>query len=424
MKFVADLQIHSKYARATSPEMTIENLAKWAKIKGIKVMGTGDFTHPEWFAHLKQSLIPAEPGLYVYKGDPDVQNGVPSERATRFMMTCETSHIYTKNGRGRRVHILFWAPSLEVAAKINTQLSWVGNLKSDGRPILGIDVKELTKIVLNADASCMVIPAHAWTPWFSVFGSMSGFDSLQECFDELTPHIRAIETGLSSDPPMNWRLSQLDNVALVSNSDSHSLQRIGREANVFDTDLSYEGICNAVKDKDPKRFLYTVEFYPEEGKYHFDGHRACNISFSPKETKAHAGKCPVCGKSLTIGVLYRVEQLADRPEGFELPGAIPFKNFIPLDEIVAESMGVTTKTKRVEQAYFDLCEKLGGELHILDDIDTKEIAAQGYDVVAEGIARMRQNKVKRVAGYDGEYGRITLFEEGEQKDITSQKSLF
>lgn len=420
MKFVADLHIHSKFARATSPAMEIPYIAQWARLKGVRVIATGDFTHPQWFEHLKQSLIPAEPGLFVWNKDPERETG----NATRFMLTVETSHIYSKNGKGHRVHLLVFAPSFETVEKINTQLSWIGNIKSDGRPILGLDAKEMVKIVLNIDSSCMVVPAHAWTPWFSVFGSMSGFDSLQECFDEYASQIFAIETGISSDPLMNWRLSQLDNLALISNSDSHSVQRIGREANVFDTELSYAGIIDAIKSHDPKKFLYTIEFYPEGGRYHFDGHRLCNISFSPEQTKAHGGKCPVCGKSLVLGTLYRVEQLADRPEGFALPNAIPFRNAMPLDEVIAQSFGVTTKTKKVMDAYIDLCKTFGGEINVLLDADASEIARHGYDVVAQGITRMRQEKVEKIAGYDGEYGVIKLFSDEDRANIGMQKSLF
>lgn len=836
MKFIADLHIHSKFARATSPAMEIPYIAQWARLKGVRVIATGDFTHPQWFEHLKQSLIPAEPGLFVWNKDPERETG----NATRFMLTVETSHIYSKNGKGHRVHLLVFAPSFETVEKINTQLSWIGNIKSDGRPILGLDAKEMVKIVLNIDSSCMVVPAHCllpdtvihtkddllkpiqhihkgdfvithkntwrrvievfkrpyngkvyrikprnfslgltttsehpfyaiktrknchwsngickpphinldrcknkyfrnykpewipaeklekgdvliyprflnifqnhqeidlkeitkevglevnssqgfiapignkitqikqfisidknfcklagyylaegytnsrdlisfafsnkeknyieevidlmkkvfgfdkepklktnrsggieilfcskilyetfsqlfyssntvqnastkslpawalglpldlqvelfkcwwrgdagytasrllmnqmkiillrlgivpsiyvdtrdsynsrpkhfiqgrkinarydmyslnrlsfyedkfnllkepefakvakynkgnkhgwiddnyiylpiydieiknyrgevynleveednsyvcefatvhncWTPWFSVFGSMSGFDSLQECFDEYASQIFAIETGISSDPLMNWRLSQLDNLALISNSDSHSVQRIGREANVFDTELSYAGIIDAIKSRDPKKFLYTIEFYPEGGRYHFDGHRLCNISFSPEQTKAHGGKCPVCGKSLVLGTLYRVEQLADRPEGFILPNAIPFRNAMPLDEVIAQSFGVTTKTKKVMDAYIDLCKTFGGEINVLLDADASEIARHGYDVVAQGITRMRQEKVEKIAGYDGEYGVIKLFSDEDRANIGMQKSLF
>lgn len=834
MKFIADLQIHSKYSRATSPKMVIEGLSCWAKIKGIKVMGTGDFTHPIWLGELKEKLIPAEPGLFVWRDDPDLKTD-NRQLATRFMLTAETSHIYSKGGKVRRVHLLIWAPSFEAVEKINTRLSWVGNLKSDGRPIIGMDSKELVKIVLDADPAAMVIPAHCllpntlihtrnsfltsiqdvkkgqlvfthkgrwrpvekvlhrpykgkvlsikpyyfrlgltttpehpffalkthknchwsngickpsheynssctkkyyrqyspqwipagrlgrgdvllfprflhayvnhsviavdkiaetevkfssgshvwgggtrsfripkrilvtkefcrltgyflaegyvngrdamgftfhkdeqeyiqdvaalmkhifgiadakkrtlsgngvemtfysrivqelfahlcyasrehsaatkamplwmlglapelqveifrgwwrgdkgytssralmnqikvillrlgiipsiyedtrekhrvrghhyfgdreirarypsygitrlsffvdtfdllrepefmhfrsrsdvrhgwvderyiylpirdietneydgqvynleveedgsyvsefatvhncWTPWFSVFGSMSGFDSLAECFDELTPQIRAIETGLSSDPGMNWRLSQLDNVAIVSNSDSHSLERIGREANVFDAELSYEGIVNAVKSKDPSKFLFTIEFFPEEGKYHYDGHRLCGTRMSPIETKKYGGKCPKCKRSVTVGVMARVEELADRPVGYVPEGAIPYKNLVPFDEIIAEALGVQSKTKKVYAIYHKLCAALGGELPLLLDGDLERIAQFSDERIAEGMRRVREGKLEIAPGYDGEYGKIKIFNDKEPISERPQASFF
>jgi uncharacterized protein (TIGR00375 family) len=415
MRFIADLQIHSKYSRATSSKMVIEELAKWAKIKGIKVIGTGDFTHPLWFSELKSKLKPAEPGLFIWQNDPD-------KDPTRFMLTAETSHIYSKGGKIRRVHLLIWAPSFEAVEKINTRLSWAGNLKSDGRPILGMDAKELLKIVLDADPNAMVIPAHAWTPWFSVFGSMSGFDSLAECFEELTPHIYAIETGLSSDPMMNWRLSQLDAVSIVSNSDSHSLERIGREANVFDAELSYQGIIEAVKSKDTSRFIFTIEFFPEEGKYHYDGHRACGVRLSPEETKKLGGKCPKCGKPVTVGVMSRVEELADRPPGYIPQGRVPFKNLVPLDEIIAEAFGVQSKTKKVYDVYYKLCTAFGGELPLLLEGDLSRIAQFSDSRVAEGVKRVREGRITVEPGYDGEYGKIKIF--GKEETAKLQTSLF
>lgn len=314
MKIITDFHIHSKYARATSPNMNLENLSVWAEKKGIQVISTGDFTHPVWFKELKEKLEPAEQGLYKLKG---------AESPTRFILTTELSCIYTKKGKGRRVHLLLFAPSLETVEKINTQLGWIGNLKSDGRPMLGIDAKEVVKITLAASPECLVVPAHIWTPWYSVFGSKSGFDSLEECFDEYTKYIYAIETGLSSDPAMNWRLSALDNITLISNSDAHSPPKIGREANVFNVEMSYGAISEAIKTKDPAKFLYTIEFFPEEGKYHYDGHRLCKVSLPPEKSKKLNNICPACGKPLTIGVLNRVEELADRPEGIK-PKGEPF----------------------------------------------------------------------------------------------------
>lgn len=418
MRIIADLQIHSKYARATSSLMVIEELAKWAKLKGIKVMGTGDFTHPFWLRELKDKLKPAEPGLFVSKDDL-----VLEAEATRFMLTAETSHIYTKNNQVRRIHLLIWAPSFEAVEKINQQLVLRGaNLSSDGRPIMGINAKELLKIVLDVDESAMVIPAHIWTPWFSVFGSMSGFDSLEECFEEMTPQIHAIETGLSSSPAMNWRLSQLDKVAIVSNSDSHSLQKIGREANVFDTELSYNGIVEAVKSKNPQKFLYTIEFFPEEGKYHYDGHRNCKYSVNPSESKSDV--CPVCGRKMTIGVLHRVEELADRPVGYTQPNVIPFKNLVPLNEIVAESFGVGVASKKVKEEYQKLIGKIGSEFKVLLDASESELKAATLAEVVEGIIRVREGRLHIEPGYDGEYGKIKIFDETERQGVKAQTALF
>ena len=350
MKFIADFHIHSKYSRATARDMDLESLDKWAKIKGIKVLGTGDFTHPEWFENLKKKLIPAEPSLFKLK------NG---NSQTRFILTAEISCIYSKNNKVRKIHIIVFAPSLEVVEKINARLGSIGNVKSDGRPILGLDAKELAKIILGISEDCFIVPAHAWTPWFSIFGSKSGFNSIEECFEEYSKYIYAIESGLSSDPAMNWRLSALDKIAIISNSDCHSPSKIGREANVFDLPfLSYPSIITAIKSKDPQNFLYTIEFFPEEGKYHYDGHRACGISLSPEESKKYNNICPTCGKSLTIGVMNRVAELADRPVGFKPEGAIPFKSLVPLEEIIAESLGVGTASKRVAKEYKELTKKL------------------------------------------------------------------
>ncbi|MEK7542278.1 MAG: endonuclease Q family protein [Patescibacteria group bacterium] len=415
MRFVGDFHIHSKYARATSQDMNLENLDKWAKIKGIKVISPGDFTHPLWFKELQEKLEPAEQGLYKLKG---------SNLDTRFLLTTELSCIYTKGGRGRRVHLLVFAPLLEAVEKINTRLGWQGNLKADGRPIIGIDAKEVVKIALDASSDCMVVPAHAWTPWFSVFGSKSGFNSLEECFDEYTKYIYAIETGLSSDPAMNWRLSALDKVAIISNSDSHSLPKIGREANVFDAEVSYFAIADAIKKKDPTKFLFTVEFFPEEGKYHYDGHRLCGISLAPEESKKLNNMCPKCGRPLTIGVLNRVAELADRPEDFVPSGAVPFKSLIPLQEIIADALGLGVASKQVQQEYEALIQKLGNEFAVLLDAEPSALREATLPEIAEGIMRVREGKVNIEPGYDGEYGKIKIFGEGEQQTVTTQKSLF
>src|SRR4030066_776647 len=334
MRFIADLHIHSKYSRATSPEMSPENIWKWAQIKGIAVIGTGDFTHPGWFKELNEKLEPRASGLFMLKKEFQSDDIPDSCRADiSFMLTAEISCIYSKNGKTRKIHSLIFVPDFTDAAKINLSLSKIGNLKADGRPILGLNAKELLRIVMDASPDAMLVPAHAWTPHFSVFGSESGFDSLSECFEELTPHVYSIETGLSSDPSMNWRLSSLDHITLISNSDAHSPAKLGREANIFDTEISYKAIRNAIRNK--KGFVGTVEFFPEEGKYHYDGHRSCSISLAPEETIKNNYLCPACGRKVTIGVMPRVEKLADRPDGFKPQKAPKFHSLIPLTETMA-----------------------------------------------------------------------------------------
>ena len=420
MRIIADLHIHSRYSRAVSKEMTLENLGYWARLKGINVMGTGDFTHPQWIKEIKDKLEPAEDGLYRIKNQESRIKG--SE--TRFMLTVEISSIYSKGGKTRRIHNLIFVPSIQAAEKINAQLGWRGNLKSDGRPILGLDSKELAKIVLNIDSKAMIVPAHCWTPWFSIFGSMSGFNSIDECFEEYSKYIFAVETGLSSDPAMNWRWSHLDKVALISNSDSHSLQRIGREANVFDTELSYGGLVEAIKSHDPKKFLYTVEFYPEEGKYHYDGHRLCKFSASPEETKRLNKLCPNCGKTVTVGVMNRVDELADRPPGGKPEIVIPFKSLVPLDEIIAESFGLGVASQKVKKEYQALVEKMNSEFTVLVDASNSDLASATVPEVMEGIKRVREGRLHIEPGYDGEYGKVKIFEDGERKAAIRQTTLF
>ncbi|MDI6820865.1 MAG: endonuclease Q family protein [Patescibacteria group bacterium] len=427
MKFIADIEIHSKYARAVSPQMVLENLALWATKKGIKVLGTGDFTHPAWFKDIKEKLEPAEPGLYQIKEKYVLKsNGVHNPRDTRFILSGEISCVYTKNSRGRRVHHLIYAPSIEIAEKINAQLGWIGNIKSDGRPIIGIDSKELFKVLLTASPDCVLIPAHVWTPWFGVFGSKSGFNSLHECFDELTPQIFAIETGLSSDPPMNWRIPFLDDKTIISSSDSHSLIRIGREATIFDTDLSYQGIMSALKDKKGKELAGTIEFFPEEGRYHYDGHKECKVVWAPEQTKKHKGICPNCGKPVTVGVMARIDELADpkRPQGFKPVWAKPFYNFVPFDEVIGESLGVGKASKSVWIEYENAIEQFGSEFNILINATEKDLRSGLIPIIAEGVIRMRQGKVHIEPGYDGEYGKIKIFEEQERKELEAQKGLF
>ncbi len=430
MKIVADLQIHSKYSRAVSPQMVLENLDKWARIKGINVLGTGDLTHPLWLKEIKQKLEPAEPGLFKLKKQYKIDSfgRLNNGLEPRFMLTGEISCIYSKGGKVRRVHHLYLVPDIATAEKINIKLSFIGNLKSDGRPILGLDSKKFLEICLEASPDVMVIPAHAWTPWFSIFGSKSGFDSIEECFEDLSKHIYAIETGLSSDPAMNWRLSALDKKAIVSNSDSHSPTRIGREANVFDTELSYPKIIEAIKSKDPKKFLYTVEFFPEEGRYHYDGHRVCKVSFSPEETKKYNSICPKCKRPLTIGVLYRVAELADRPSGFKPANPVPYKSAIPLDQIIADSIGLagtgnTGWPKRVLHEYERLIKNFGNEFNVLLEISKEELKTGTLPEIAEGITKVRKGRVHIEPGYDGEYGKIKIWTANEREAASSQVSL-
>ncbi|MDO8524559.1 MAG: endonuclease Q family protein [bacterium] len=415
MKFIADLHIHSKYSRATSPKTDLEHLSESAKIKGIKVLSTGDFTHPIWFAELKQKLEPAEPGLFKLR---------TGDNGTRFVLSSEISCIYKKNDRVRKIHILTLAPSFEAVEKINTKLNTIGNLKSDGRPILGLDAKELAKIIFNASPDCIIIPAHIWTPWFSLFGSKSGFDKIEDCFEEITPQIFALETGLSSDPKMNWQLSALNRFSLVSNSDCHSPEKIGREANVFDTDLSYFAIKEVLQKKDKTKFLFTIEFFPEEGKYHYDGHRVCNICFSPEQTKKHNAICPVCKKPLVVGVSNRVAELADRPFGFKPENAIPYKSSVPLRELIGEALGVGSNSKKVDIEYQKLIKNCGSELDILLEMPIEKLREKTLPDIAKAIDLMRQGKVQAIPGYDGVFGKIKVLGEQTKNKKIGQPKLF
>jgi uncharacterized protein (TIGR00375 family) len=423
MRFIADLHIHSKYSRATSKDMAPEALWRWAQLKGITVVGTGDFTHPAWLMELTEKLEPAGNGLFRLKKEFQSKDIPDSVRAdVFFMLSSEISCIYKKNGRTRKIHSIVYVPDLIDCAKINIALSRIGNLASDGRPILGLDAKVLLKIVMDTCPHAMFVPAHAWTPHFSVFGAESGFDSLEECFEELTPHIHAIETGLSSDPPMNWRWSALDRITLISNSDAHSPAKMGREANIFDTEISYSAIADAITTK--KNFLGTIEFFPEEGKYHYDGHRACGINLSPKETIRHNYLCPQCGRRVTVGVMHRVEKLADRVDGFKLEGALPFYSVIPLTEILAETLEVGVASKAVDQEYQKLIQRLGSEFKILLDSSLTDIERVASPIIREAIARVRQGNVHITPGFDGEFGKIKIFEGAERKQIKGQATLF
>lgn len=403
MRLIADLHIHSKYSRACSQQLTPETIDLWCRYKGINLVGTGDFTHPRWLTELKNSLIEAETGLYKIKN---------SSSDTRFLLTSEISCIYSQGGKTRRLHICVLAPNFETVDKIIADFDRRGfNLRSDGRPIIGLSAKNLAETILNIEPRCLVIPAHAWTPWFAVFGSKSGFDSLQECFEEMTPHIYAIETGLSSDPPMNWQLSALDGITLISNSDAHSPANLGREANVFDIEpnkLSYDEIYEIIKTKNKKKFLYTIEFFPEEGKYHFDGHADCKYSAHPAESKKQKNICPICKKELTLGVLHRVNDLADRAEkDISADKHVPYKNLIPLQEIIAAAFGVNKNSRKVQAEYLNLA-KNNSEFEILLDLNGDALKKITGEEIAEKIIEMREGKIKIEPGYDGVFGKISI----------------
>jgi len=396
--------------------MEVETLARWAKKKGITLLGTGDFTHPTYFAELRSKLAPSGVGLFRLKKE---------DQGIQYILTTEVSNIYTQNEKVRRIHNLIFAPSFEVVEAIRSKLGNLGKLSSDGRPIFSFPAKDLAKMILDISPDCLIIPAHAWTPWFSIFGANSGFDSIEECFGEMSRHIRAIETGLSSDPEMNWRLSVLDPITLISNSDAHSPNRLGREANAFDCALDYNEIVGTIRNKDRRKLLFTIEFFPEEGKYHYDGHRHCGVIFSPTQTKTNQFLCPKCHKKLTVGVMHRVEELADRPEGFIPKNAIPSIHLIPLEEIIAEALGVRVGTKAVEAEYERLIDKGGSEFRILLDATPDELASFVPPNILNGIVRMRQGKVSIIPGHDGVYGKITLFpDKKEGEESKEQLKLF
>jgi len=414
--FYADLHVHSKYSRATGQDADLERFSLWARKKGLAVVATGDFTHPAWFAELREKLIPAEPGLFRLKPEieRDVEARLPAAcRAqtapTRFFLEVEISTIYRKGDKTRKVHHLLFAPDLASAERLTLALARIGNLKSDGRPILGLDSRHLLDITLNAGTGCFLIPAHVWTPWFSVLGSKSGFDAVADCYGDLAPHVFALETGLSSDPLMNWRVSGLDRYRLVSNSDAHSPPKLGREACVFNSALSFHAMREALATG--QGYGGTVEFFPEEGKYHLDGHRKCNVCLMPAESRRHRGLCPVCGKPLTIGVMNRIEELADRPEGAHAP--YPFRSAVPLAEVLGELLGVGPQSRRVETAYESLLDQVAPELPLLLDVPLETLARRAAPRFVEALRRIRTGQVIREGGYDGEYGTVRLFTEAE-----------
>jgi len=427
MDFIADLHIHSHHSMATSKQLRPEYLDYWAKIKGIKVVGTGDFTHPEWLKELKEKLEPAEDGLFKLKNKYKIPHFLPEtqENEVRFMLSAEISNIYKKQGVVRKIHSVILAPDFESVESYQNKLSSMNfNITSDGRPILGLDVKDLLEITMEISDRNFFIPAHIWTPWFSVFGSKSGFDRMEDCFEDLSHHIHAVETGLSTDPPLNWMCSFLDQYTLLSNSDAHSPEKLGRNANLFRSELSYDAMIEAIKTGDPSKFGGTIDMYPQEGKYHYDGHRKCQVRWSPVETLKHHGICPVCGKKVTVGVTNRIVKLSDREDITQKENRLPYYSLIPLKEMVSEIEGVGEKSKKVSKRYEQLINKAGSEFNLLHFQPLDQVREVAGDVIAEGIRRMRNNEVIIKEGYDGEYGQIKVFQPDEVKYLTTQESLF
>ena len=402
MSYVADLHLHSPFARGTSKQLTFDNLAQWAKVKGIDLLASADFTHPAWFEETCEKLRESGDGVYEYGG-------------VKFLLGTEINCAGDQGGRHRRVHLLVFAPSLDTVGRINAAFAAFGRLDADGRPTLKLTPREFVSRLLDIDSRCIVVPAHAWTPWFGVFGSKSGFDSLEECFGDMAGHIYAVETGLSSEPAMNWRIPELDNVSIVSFSDAHSLPKMGRELTVFEGDLSYDGFADALRTQS---IAYTVEFFPEEGKYHLSGHRKCGVSYTTRETELNGGKCPVCGRRLTLGVMHRVEELAQREietstddDGFTRADSDrpPFKMLVSLQQIIAEGVGVGPSSKRVQAEYDRLAGEFGSELSVLNEAATSEVATVAGERIADGLARVRRGDIVIEPGYDGQYGAVKVW---------------
>jgi uncharacterized protein (TIGR00375 family) len=410
MKFIADFHLHSKYSRATGQETDLEHLTQAAKEKGISLLGTGDFTHPAWLYELKTKLKPVGRGLFEY-------------RQVFFILTTEVCNLFREKEEGKKIHNLIFSPSFEIVDKINFHLAKYGNLTVDGRPMLNLSARDFVKMMMGISEEIIIIPGHIWTPWFSLFGSRSGFDQIEDCFGDQTKYIFALETGLSSDPAMNWRWSKLDSYILISNSDAHSPTKLGREANVFSEKVDYFEIKKILQEKDREKFLFTIEFFPEEGKYHFDGHRRCQVRFSPQQTYENKNICPVCHGPLTIGVMNRVESLSDRPPGYQPPQAIPFKRLIPLKEIIAEARKVGVDTETVKAEYKNLIENFGPEFSILLDLPKEQLNQNFPQKIAEGIINVREEKVEIIPGYDGNFGKIKVIRK-EEKHEMKQMSLF
>lgn len=405
MKWIADFHLHSKYSGGTSPQMEPVQMAAWAAKKGLNLLGTGDFTHPVYLAELKKIMVPAEPGLFRLKSHQQQSGG---KRAIRFVLSSEVGLFFRQGEKWRKIHLIIVAPSFEVVDRINARFSSFGDLKEDGRPKLWFPLTGCIDLVRSISETCWLIPAHIWSPWFSLFGAFSGFDSLEEAVGDHLSAMDGIETGLSSDPAMNRRVSALDLLPLISSSDAHSLPKLGREATILEAPADLDAIRSAIRSHDPTRFLYTIEFYPEEGKYHYDGHRGCKVSLSPKETKGLHRKCPVCGKRLTIGVLHRVEDLADRSTGKQIREKIPARYLVPLIEIISEAMGKRVEAKGVTDTYERLVSSGENELRILIDLPPEELATFVPPLILEGILRMRSGRVTKIPGYDGIYGKISV----------------
>ncbi len=435
MRYIADLHIHSHYSRATSKASHLYGLAAWAQIKGINVIGTGDFTHPRWYQELRDNLIEAEPGFFKLKPckKEDLSELVPpcivpDISNIRFVLTAEISSIYKRHDRVRKVHNLIFAPDFDSVSQINSTLAGLGNIESDGRPILGLDSRDLLEIVLEKIPDGFLVPAHIWTPWFSLFGSKSGFESIEECFADLSPHIFALETGLSSDPEMNRLVSALDRFTLISNSDCHSPAKLGREANIFNTDFDFYSMADAIRFPTDlagrQQFEASIEFFPEEGKYHNDGHRKCGVSLEPEQTRKCHGVCPACGRPVTVGVLNRVMELADRQKPCYPPGSPGVYSLIPLAEVLGELVGVGSSSKKVANVYALLISKLGSEFEILLRIPIEEIKQIVSPVLGEAINRIREKRVMRQPGFDGEFGAIKVFSEEQRLDLVPKMDLF
>ncbi len=429
MRLITDLHIHSHYSLATSKQLAPEYLDLWGKMKGLQVIASGDFTHPGWISELRRKIEPAEAGLFQLKKEYEIEPALhrfrSAEYFTRFILSAEISTIYKKNGKVRKIHSIVLAPDFDTVEKIQQKLVNIGgNITSDGRPILGLDAKDLLELCLDVSENIYFIPAHIWTPWFSVLGAKSGFDSIEECFEDLTPHITAIETGLSTNAPMNWMCSFLDKYTLLSNSDAHSPEKLGRNANIMDCDLSYDGIIQSITDKNDNLFLGTIDMYPQEGKYHYDGHRKCGVRYDPVQTLEHRGLCEKCGRRITVGVMNRIVQLSDRENLHERPNRKPFHSIIPLKEILSEITGVGPNTKTVSKKYNEVLMQLGSELDILLNIPVENIEKKSDAILAEAVRRMRSKEVFIREGFDGEYGTVTVFHPGELEQDRCAPKLF